>query len=159
MASGAGLNRSSLYGGLPLLQLTPASIASPTTGFADSGIQLFSAIGWSKGCFQLVGPGAATAGYTVQLYVTLDPAIAKYTMNPPGGNPDPTGNTTLLPATSWDPLPGPSDQGGTGSVANPLVSGGVKLLNISIPFVAVRAVLTTIGSPSAPVTVLGFAIP
>jgi len=48
---------------------------------------------------------------------------------------------------------------GGGTEANPLVSGTNTFGVINAPVVAVRAVVTTIGTPTAPVTVLAFAVP
>jgi hypothetical protein len=165
-ASGAGLNRVGLRGGELLLSLLPAS-----TGAAlDSGIQMTEAIGFKDFAFQFIGPGAQTVGYSVTVYGTLDPAIyvagqpvGQPTQNVNGVNITPTGKgsspTALL--TSWFILPGPSEQGSTGVMANPMLSGTAPILRVNWPLVAVRAVATILTGGSAPtngVQVVCFAV-
>jgi hypothetical protein len=160
MASGAGLNRVGQNGGETLLVLNPSSAAytTPYNGYGviggnDSGCVMWEAIGFTKWTFQFIGLGANVAGYTVQLLGTVDPSARPY------GQPLPKGSTALR-ASSWFPLPGPSEQSGTGVISNPMVSGVTPAaFTCSIPLVAVRAVLTTIGSPTAGTSVVGFAVP
>lgn len=174
MASGAQLNRWGNAGGvllLPLLTSASAAVASPLTAYGtttgptpnDSGAYV-SPIGMSKWTFQIIGAGANAAGYSVTIYGTTDRVA--YTawsaaMNVGGtafgGGID--GITAGIPASSWQVLPGPSDQSGTGSVTNPMISGSATWFTANIPLVAVRAVLTTIGSPSNSISVSAFAVP
>jgi hypothetical protein len=120
--------------------------------------------GFSKWVFQMLGPGAAAAGYSVTILGTIDPGIlASVNMmtqpNTFGSGSDLAGNRTVIPATSWFALPGPSEQSGTGTIANPMVSGTTTVFICALPLVAVRAVLTTIGTPTANMYVAGMAIP
>jgi len=163
---GSQLVRFGQEGGVTILRLNPSSTANatPQAGYGnagnDSGAVGFETIGFKEIAFQLVGAGATAAGYTVQIFCTLSPTLLTASDTQPGIIPYVSlrGNTTLIPATDWDPVPGPSEQGGTGGIANPLVSGGVKLLLSKSPFVAYRAVLTAIGAPTANCNVLMFGV-
>jgi hypothetical protein len=163
VASGAGLNRVGARGGEVLLTLSPNSTS------LDSGTQMSEAIAMKTWTFQIIGPGAAAAGYTVTLYGTIDPAAYDNVFGRPG--PDPvTGapavkasgkGNLLVPATSWFALPGPAEQGGTGTMTNPMVSGTSNILQVSMALVAVRAVavIGTAPAPTLGIQVLGFATP
>lgn len=168
MPSGAGLNRYGTLGGVPILTIPSgaSALAAPLAGYGtigqnDSGGVAHAAAGFTKWTFQLIGPGAGSAGYTVSLYGTVDPALLQYvyTTGPSSGQPMDTCATTAIPASSWFLLPAPSEQSGTGQVGNPLVSSGAQLLIVSMDLIAVRAVLTTIGAPTKSVTVLASAAP
>jgi hypothetical protein len=158
MASGAGLNRVGQNGGEQLLTVTPTATAyaTPLVGYGtigvnDSGAVFWEAIGFTKIALQLVGPGATSAGYSVTVYVTIDPSARL------NGIPPLKGSTTL-PATSWAIPPMQSSSGG-GTESNPLVTGTNTFAVINAPVVAIRAVVTTVGTPAAAITVLAFAVP
>lgn len=200
MASGAGLNTVGNLGGVPLLTVppgasTPTSVALGAYGTNsgpppagpqfpaqpyynatignDSGVQMLAAKGYTKWIFQIVGPGAfaaTTAAFTVSIYGTIDPNLARLAYqtgaNYPGQqgqSPSLEASLTAIPASSWFLLPGPSEQTGTGSITNPLVTSatGAALFIASLPLVAVRAVLTGTAptTGTAGITVLGFAVP
>jgi hypothetical protein len=159
MASGAGLNRVGQNGGEAILTVNPttAAYATPLAGYGtvgsnDSGTVFWEAIGFTKTAIQLIGPGATAAGYTVSVYVTLDPAAR------PGGQPVAKGST-LVPATSWAVPPSQAAGGAAGGDALPLVTGTNTLAFISGPFVALRVVCTATATPTAAITVLAFAVP
>lgn len=163
---GSQLVRFGQEGGVRLLRLSPSApvVATPlaaygTIGYNDSGAVGIATIGMKEVTFQLVGPGATTAGYSITIYGTITPSLLTPVDNQPGILPwvNLTGSIAVAP-TDWDPLPGPSEQGSTGGIANPLVSGGVKLLVSKSPFVCYRAVLTTKGAPTDNVDVLMFAV-
>lgn len=174
MPSGAQLNRWGKNGGillLPLLTSASTAVGSPLTAYGtttgptpnDSGAYI-SPIGMSKWTFQLIGAGANTAGYTITIYGTTDPAAYASFSAPLNSGTAITGGTdgvtSGIPASSWQVIPGPSDQSGTGAVSNPMISGAATWFTANIPLVAVRAVLTTLtGSPSSSISVVGFAVP
>lgn len=157
MASGAQLNRWGNSGGVVLLTLNSAAsaIALPnygTVGTNDSGGYV-GAIGMTKWIFQKIGAGT---GYTVTLLGTINPAAYQAYTN--GGAGDPIG-TSAIPASDWFVLPGPSEQSGTGIIANPLTDT-TPILTVSMPLVAVRAVLTAVsGTQSGVAQIVGFAVP
>jgi hypothetical protein len=171
MPSGAGLNRGGVVGGVTLLTvpttatpLTPTGAISPaygTIGVNDSGGMMFYCAGFTKWTFQLIGPGVNSAGVSVAIYGTLDPAGLNYIY----ANGAHSGVSmdlcaqTVVPYTSWQLVPAPSEQGGTGTVANPMVTGGSTMLVSGTGWYAVRAVCTALSSPSGPVTVLASAVP
>ena len=156
--SGQGLVRS--FATLLTLQPTCTAVAAPLTGYGtkginDSGMALNDAMDFSKWTFSGVGGGT---GYTVSLYGTNDPvayAAWKQSINP-GAYP---GGPVTLPASSWFLLPGPSEQSGTGAIANPLVAGSSNLFQYSGVLLAVRAVLTAVGTISGTYTVNVQAVP
>jgi hypothetical protein len=192
MASGAGLNRVGTLGGVPLLTVLPGAstpvavtignygtnsgmpvLPNTATVGTDSGVQMLSAAGFTKWTFCLIGPGvlaATTAAFTISLYGTIDPTLLTQAYQT-GGNaigvqgkdPSFTTSLTAIPASSWFLLPAPSEQAGTGSVTNPIVTSatGASILTVSAPLVAVRAVLTGTAptTGTAGITVLGFAVP
>jgi len=82
-----------------------------------------------------------------------------YTQGAHSGQPMDTCAITAVPAFDWFVLPAPSEQSGTGAVANPLVSGGTTLLIVSMALYGVRAVLTTLGAPTLPINVTYSAVP
>jgi hypothetical protein len=138
-----------------------------TTGLQpnDSGVFGCAAMAFTKWAFQLLGN---TAGISVSLYGTLDyNAYLVYTANS-GVEGYTTGSQYLagtvirapvsVPASSWFLLPGPSEQSGTGSIANPL-TGAVPVFTCSLPLVAVRAVVTASAGPSGQGSVIAFAVP
>jgi len=164
----AGYGGQTLYNGLPY----------PVAGFGNDSGWYASPKGLSKVTFQLIGPGATAAGYSVSVYGTIDPA-AYWTYV--YGKQNPTANLAVggvayaggmdgfsssgngyypgVPATSSVLLPGPAEQSGTGTVGNPMVSGTSTMLQVSGAFLAYRVVVTTVGSPSNPIQVIGWAIP
>lgn len=173
MASGAQLNRWGKSGGVVLLTLNPSCAAQAVDGNGiptaygtiggatpnDSGV-FVSPIGLSKFGFQMLDGGT---GYTVTLYGTYDPLMYQaFTANSGqdgfGASVTVNGVTYLAPKSSWVKIPGPSEQSGTGSIANPMTAA-VPLLYTSQPFAAIRAVLTGVAAPSGTVRVVGFAIP
>ena len=165
MGSGAGSNFVNEYL-LTFVGPNSGSVASPTTAYGaigvnDSGGYSTEGRAFSKASFQLVQVGStALSGIAVTLYGTLDPAASQTWWNalqgkvPPGppagpinGYTDQTGYVPGLPPFSWQPLPGPSDQSGAGSVGNPLTPS-VPFFTSSLPVVAVRAVVTSTASPA-----------
>lgn len=153
-----------------------------TIGVNDSGGQMLEAIGYSKWGFQLVADSStALSGFQVLLLGTLSPyAYLTWTNANQGQTPYPTANTgtgvgkNWLPTWQygvtnnasfnpgvqpweWVPIPGPSEQSGTGNIANPLTET-TPLLFTTSPWVAVRAVV--VATPTTGVArVYGFAIP
>ena len=121
--------------------------------------------------FQIIGPGATAAGYTVSVYGTIDPAaylaysasggqdfISTYTVKDNAVLP-PYGSALAIPASSWALLDAPSQQAGTGAVANPMVTGTSTVMVVSGAWVAYRVVLTTVSAPTSACAVYGFGIP
>jgi hypothetical protein len=168
MPSGAGLNRGGVLGGITLLSVAPtaALVAAPTAaygtiGLNDSGGLLHTLAGFTKWRFQIIGAGATTAGYSISIYGTLDPALLNYVyqQGPHSGLPMDTCAVTAIPATSWQLVDSPSDQSGTGVVANPMVTGASTTCASNTGWYAVRAVLTATASPTLPITVLASAVP
>lgn len=162
MASGAGINRWGNSGGVTLLAglgTATTSVATPLSGYGtinalggnDSGGFGCAAMGFTKWVFQLLGN---TANISVTIYGTEDPAAySAFTTN--SGQ---DGWSSPCPASSWFALPGPSEQSGTGAIANPLTST-TPLLVVSLPLVAVRAVVTAASAPTGRGSVVGFAAP
>lgn len=174
MPSGAQLNRWGNSGGVPLLALTSSAtaVASPLAAYGtlavnDSGA-FVTPIGLQTYTFQIVQSGqAAPSGFEVTIYGTIDPiAYQAYTVNggvdgftSVTGTSGPNfGVTFAIPATSWAPLPGPSENSGTGQSLNPITGTGI-FFQAKIALVAVRAVLTGVNSAAGNCTVLGFAVP
>lgn len=162
--SGAQLNR---WSQVLLSNLTTATtaVAAPTVAYGTTGVndsgQFSTPIGFSKYAFMMTGGGTA---YAVSLYGCIDQnAIREFI--PPGGSVlgqpgfvgTTTDPTTTVPATSWFLLPGTAESTGTGVMTNPLVPA-TPFLYVSMPLIAVRAVLTTIGTGGS-VNILAFAIP
>src|SRR5487761_2072814 len=158
MASGAGLNVWGNSGGVTLLSLNPSApiVASPLAGYGTTGVNdswltagnnsSTDATGFTKWLFQLVPADGSTtfSGYSVTLYGTIDSRAYRQIAN--GNNPGQTTGITL-PAGAWFVLPSPADQTGTGTPANPLTATN-PFLNVSLPLVAVRAVLTASSTPT-----------
>lgn len=153
MASGAGLNRVGARGGK--LLLTAAG-----DGTYDSGIVMTEAFGFSKWNFQITATtSAAPTGWSVTFYGTIDPQA--YDLNDlyfEGGWT--TNPLTLLPASSWVPIPAPETEDTSPDAFawhNPITATGQALYS-NAPWVAIRAV--AIGSSSqGGINVYGFAIP
>lgn len=150
-ASGAGLNRASTIA-LSIQDPTITVVGSPRTAYGTTGVNdtgpipvLAEARDFTKWTFSLLGSGS---GYSFTIYGTLDPlayAAWKNEMNPnlyinSAVKPSP-------PASSWFILPAPSEQSGTGSVANPLTDTA-PLLQYSGTLVGVRVVLTGSATPA-----------
>jgi len=117
---------------------------------------MFEAIGFKTWSFQHLG---GTTGYSVSIYGTIDPALYKYLDTTESANFNPATLATIVPASSWVLLPSPAENTGTGTVANPMVSGTSNFLQFSGTLVAVRAVLTATTTPTGTGTVVGFATP
>jgi hypothetical protein len=169
-----GTNTGPANAPIPTGQLLTASPDGSQWHFStygtDSGIQMLSGAGFTKWVFQLAGPGANASGsaaFGVSLYGTVDAGILSQVYSNPaqvgGFNPvNAEANLTMIPGYDWFLLPGPSEQSGTGTMANPMVtsSTGGTMLYVSMPLIAVRAVLTTAPTTgTAPLRVLGFAVP
>lgn len=179
MPSGAGLNRIDALGGRPILSAYPTvvPVAAPFAGYGvnsggplfvgnDSGIQLVAGTGFSKYTFSIIGPNAATPGYTIAIYGTIDPALLRFIESPPGqANGLLDGDVSgIVPATSWFLLSGPADQSGTGAIANPMVTGGATstttvVFEHAFPLVAIRAVVIDTNAPTDNVTLLAMVTP
>lgn len=163
MASGAGLNR--VYAVvLSGIGTGTGTVATPLTSYGtlgvnDSGMVLNEAMNFSRWTFSLLGGGT---GYSVSCYGTIDPVaygIWRQSFNPGQAIPGVPGSAkNSLPATSWFLLPGPSEQTGTGGIANPL-TGTSPLLTVSLPLLAVRVVLTGSATPVGGVSVAVEAVP
>ena len=151
-------------GGELILALSPTASGAAL----DSGIQMVEAIGCKEFTFQIIGPGAASTGYSITCYGTVDQAAYAYG-KAPGQTTVVYPNTaqqstivgqgkgsTALATTSWVVLPGPSEQSGTGVMGNPMLSGSAQILKVSLTLVAVRCV-ATLSSPSLPIQVVCFA--
>lgn len=167
--SGAGLNRIGQLGGVFLLRNVNANVsavaATPPTppaygtfGINDSGIVMWEGIGFSKWVFQILQVGAtAASGYSFTLYGTISRGV--YTAKQAGRTGAFTASTNPdVQPVNWFQIPAPSEQVGTGIVANPLTAVG-QVLYCSLPLVAVRAVLTASATPLGTVDLLGFAVP
>jgi hypothetical protein len=167
--SGAGSN---LLSGYLLSNLGPntAVVATPTVAYGalgvnDSGGFAVEARAVSKWRIQLEQVGtAALVGYGVSIYVTSSPAAFQTYMYalqgrtptgvralPFGGSPQVLANAAAgffpgIDPGMWVLAEGPSDQGGTGPVANPLTPTSPQL-TISGTIVAIRAVLTASAAP------------
>lgn len=176
MASGAGVNRLGVLGGIPLLSMdaNASAVSTPLAdygiiGVNDSGPQLWWGAGYTKWTVQLIGDGAQAAGYTVSFYGTCDPVLLKhlyggesqagpqYYTSPPGDY-DIADLADIVPASSWSLLPMQASTGG-GTETNPLVSGTNTIGFVNGGIVAIRAVLTATNSPSDPCTALAFVMP
>ena len=128
----------------------------------DSGVTCATATAFSKWTFQMVGPGAQdnVNQITVSIYGTINPELLHHSYTQTGIDPSLTGNLTAIKAPDWCLLPGPSEQSGTGSIGNPLVSGQTNWLTVSLPLVAIRAVCTNVtGTPTGYVRILAMGIP
>lgn len=180
MASGAGLNRVGQRGGKLLLGgllATTAAVVNPQAGYGniglnDSGLVMSEQIGFSKNVFQVIGGpyvGTMTANLQITVYGTIDPvAYAAFDEPPAAGG---GVGSTLVPASSWIPLPAPATEsaGDTFQWSNPIIVGTfagfspVAALYNSAPFVAYRVVVTTAGAFTTTgtgyVSVIGFATP
>ena len=164
---------------VPILKLRPSAtaVATPLTGYGtiggnDSGLVLVEAQFWTKWGFQLCpeeveqpatpNNTALPSGYAVTIYYTLSRYVqfAQQTRSTqPLQTPADATGSTLVPAGAWWPLPGPSDQSGTGADYNPLTSDGPVLAGNRFAM-GFRAVLTTItGTPAAGATVYGGGAP
>lgn len=198
MASGAGVNRVGNLGGIPLLTVPPGATTpvAPAVGAygtnsgpppvnysqgifnqatigTDSGVQMLTAVGFTKWTFAIIGPGAyaaATAAFNIAIYGTIDQSLlgqsyatASTTSSTQGHDPNFTASLTAVNVNSWFLLPGVSESTGTGTITNPLTTSatGPNILVVSMPLVAVRAVLysTAPTTGTAPITVVGFAVP
>lgn len=160
---------------------TVPTVATPTLAYGtmllnDSGGQMFEGIAFSKWMFQLAQLGTTTlTGVSVTIYGTISPfAYSTWVNGNLGQTPYPTqiaqagpiavpGVTNVAPYNpgvqpwEWFPIPGPSEQAGTGTIANPMTTTS-PLLTTNIPLIAVRAVVT--GAVTAGVArVYAFAIP
>ena len=149
----------------------------PIAGYGNDSGWWLSPRGFSKLGFQIIGPGATTAGYTVSVYGTLDPAAywtyfnamqsgvlglqtgAANSLGGADGLSTGGGQDPGIPATSTVLLEGPSSQAGTGTIANPMVSGTSPLFVLANAFQAYRCVLTTVGAPTLEVKIAGWGIP
>lgn len=157
--SSAGLNR--VFANILTVYSGASAVASPLAGYGtiglnDSGMALNEAMNFTKWSASLLGGGT---GMTVTLYGTTDPradAAWRQAMNP-GLYPSPV----TVPASSWFVLPGPSEQSGTGSIANPMVNtaNSTAFFQYSGALMAIRAVLTASASASGLVTVSIQAVP
>lgn len=169
--SGAGMNRIGQQGAVTLLANITAN-ATPFTsdprtaygaiGFNDSGLCLLEGMGFTKGTFQLLQTRNLTVptGYTALIMGTVDP-VAYQAWQPANWGPGTNGprGSTIVPPANWFALPAPSEQGSTGNVQNPLYDLG-QVCNISLPIVAVRAVLIAVsGSAAGVINVGGFLVP
>jgi hypothetical protein len=184
MASGAGLNRIGAGGGVFLLDaITSATavVSSPLTAYGtlnvnDSGGQATEGIGYSKWVFHLVATDAtALSSLSVTMLGTISPfAYSTFTGVMGGKTPTPqvpqvgpayapgySNATGFVPGVApweWFIIPGPSEQSGTGNIANPLTAY-TPLLYTSMPLVAVRAVVTSALTGNGTARVYGFAVP
>lgn len=160
--SGAGLNR--VNATILTVNANASAVVSPLTAYGtlgvnDSGQVLTEAMNFTKWTFSLIG-GGTPATYGITLYGTNDPAAYtawKMALNPSYAMLYNGGKTVTLPATSWFKLPGPAEQSGTGAISNPITPTS-PLLTVSLPLIAVRAVLTTAGT-GGPISVAVEAVP
>jgi hypothetical protein len=162
--SGAGSNLLNAYL-LSNVSANNTAYTTPTTGYGtfglnDSGGFAAELRGFSK--FRITVEQAGTVaptGYSIGIYVTSSPAAFQTYMYalqgrtptgisalPFGGTPNMLGAAPSyqpgIPAGAWVLAEGPSDQGGTGGVSNPIVPANPQL-TISGGIVAIRAVLLT----------------
>jgi hypothetical protein len=147
MASNAGMNRVSellISATMNSTAVTGAPATYGISGINDTGIALCEARDFKSWTFMLTGGGT---GYSFSIYGTVDPlayAVWRSQWNPQAyfGR---VGGPPTLPGTSWVLLPGPSDQAGTGTSANPLTEAS-PIFQYNGALVACRVVLTTAGS-------------
>jgi hypothetical protein len=138
---------------------------------------LAEARGFTKWTFSLIQTGTvALAGYQVTILGTMDPnanqtwwyAVQGRTPSgvsalPAGGSPSQLGSAALgyypgIPTTSWFVLPGPSEQSGTGVIANPLTPAN-PVFTCNLPLNMVRAVVTANSAATGSFNVAALAIP
>jgi hypothetical protein len=152
--SGAGLNR--VQAVILSCNVNTAVVAAPLTAYGtlnvnDSGLVLCEAQGFTKWTFQLLGGGT---GYSITLYGTSDPvALGQWRSSF-----NPLAPKYALPASSWFILPGPAEQTGTGTIANPITATAPSF-QFSGSLLGVRAALTTSATPSGVVSVSVVAVP
>jgi hypothetical protein len=186
MASGAGSNLVSLYllQSVNATGLTPNTTPTATygtIGVNDSGGWCGEGRGFSKGSFQLIPIGSGLVGVTVQLFVCTSPDAWQTWWNaiqgpgsPFSGRPYGGPSAVNLPVQgftnaaagyvpgvdpqAWTPMPGPSEQGGTGGIANPLTTT-TPFLVTSFPKGAVRAVVTAVAGGAGRFSVSAELIP
>lgn len=113
-----------------------------TTGTVDSGTVFTEANGFSDFGFQMVPftAGTTPAGYSAQVYGTLDPAARNNDSTPNASYPAPGAN-----GGAWFPLPAVTSQNAapdTANYSNPLTSIIVPLYYRGPALVAVRVVIT-----------------
>ena len=163
MASGAGQNR--IYRTVLTLNTNSTAVGTPLSSYGTLGLNdsvsssnlaqaCVEAMNFTKWTFSLLGAGSA--GYTVTIYGTNDPKAYKAWMST--FNPQSPHGTVTLPASSWFKLPGPSEQAGTGAIANPMTDS-VPTFQYSGGLIGVRAVLTAVASASGNVSVAVEAVP
>jgi hypothetical protein len=187
--SGAGSNLVSAYILTNVTAPTAVAInaagqttAYGTIGFNDSGGWLGEARAYTKWTFELEQVGTvALSGFSVSIYGTTSPAAEQtwwnaiyggaYSGSPsaiaqPGGIALPingitnaTGYVPGVASLNWRLLPGQTDQGGTGLIANPLVAGQTSLLVVSMRLSMIRAVVTQSAAPTGTFNLVASAVP
>jgi len=185
MASGAGLNKIGSNGGVILLDNITSSVttvvaplaAYGTMGANESGGKMTEGIAFSKWVFHLVPlTSTALSGISVTVYGTISPfayltfqgvvvngqtpfpIVPQQGPNFAPGYTNATGFVPGIPPWEWFPVPGPSEQGGTGNISNPLTASS-PLLFSTLPLVAVRVVVTSALTGAGAARVYGFAVP
>ena len=168
MAAQGGLVSVGSHGGVVLGSFTASSTANttPLTSYgtiwtADTGICMADANCYTKWTFQ---PIILTAGTLTAFGITVYGTISSNAWNQFQLNQIQNNNAnflmapTFIPATNWFVIPGPSEQSGTGLIANPLSLIG-QSLSYSGPLTAVRCVLTTAVAGTATLGISCLAIP
>ena len=157
----------------------PTPVANPNTtygtiGFNDSGGVCGEARNFKQWTFALeqATTSGALSNISVTLYGTVNPAAWQtwwnaiqgrnnYGANPPlaiQGITNAAGYVPGIPPQTWFPLPGPSEQSGTGGIANP-ITPVTPLLTVNMPLVLVRAVVTAASTPTGTFHVSCTAVP
>lgn len=128
--------------GAPTVVRSTGTIQLVASLSLDSGIRMPEVIGMARYGFQVLGTGT---GFSVSFYGTISPVIQEYIDENPGliTSANVIGNTSIVPASDWALLSGPSTQSGTGQEANPLTQTGVIFVSNMVGLVAVRAVIST----------------
>jgi hypothetical protein len=155
-ASGAGQNRYICSNMLPFVAQTADAVA----GTVDSGAIGIEAALYQSWSFSIVNDAAATAALancSVIIYGSNDRRILDY-WRANVGNPNLPANIVTAFPNSWVQLPGPSEQSGTGSSANPMTETAPFFL-FKGSLIAVRAVLAMNASLTGSVRVTAEAGP
>jgi hypothetical protein len=143
VASGAGENRAENSNVLGF-------VAGPADAVAtvDSGAVMFEAVGLTTWTITLIQEGAtALANVAATVYITNDKKVRQKYLQTLGS---PTAAADLVTAfpNSWVKAPGPSEQAGTGNIANPLTPT-IPVLQFKGAVEAIRVVLSQAGGSAA----------
>jgi len=144
MGTGSGLGLVRVNATILSVQAGAATVSTPlsaygTIGVNDTGMALNEARDFKTWNFSLTGVGAGSTP-EITIYGTNDPAAYRAWVQAfnPGYYP---GGVATVPASSWFVLPGPDQEAGTGTMANPLTAAA-PYLEFKGSILACRAVFT-----------------